>query len=118
MRKIITVAITGAAIALLAAPAFADTLTEVTTKGMVLTVMDMDIDITYTPDGKWVAKNDDLTAMLGAELTGGWRIDGNKLCTTSTVAPDEDCVVYPAGKTSGDSFEVSGGQGPAMVKIK
>jgi hypothetical protein len=118
MRRIITASITGAAIALLAAPAFADTLTEVTTKGMVLTVMGMDIDVTYTPDGKWAAKNDDLTAMLGAELTGAWRIDGDKLCTTSTVVPDEDCAVYPAGKTSGDSFEVSGANGPAMVKIK
>jgi hypothetical protein len=114
MRKLITIA----ALTAFAAPAFADTLTEVTTKGIVLTVMDMDIDITYTPDGKWAAKNDDLTAMLGAPLTGAWRVDGDKLCTTSTVAPDEDCVAYPADKKSGDSFEVSGSQGPAMVKIK
>ncbi len=110
------------ALALISAPALAQeaatTLQEVTTKGIVLTVMDMDIDVNYTPDGKWVARNDDLTAMLGSPLTGTWRIDGDKLCSVSTIAPDEDCAVYPAGKKSGDSFEVSGAQGPAMVRIK
>lgn len=98
------------AIAAIAAPAFADTLKEVTTKGIILTVMGMDIDVTYTPDGKF-------TAMEG-QVTGTWRIDGEKLCTTSNFAPDEECTVYPKDKKSGDTFELTGPAGTATIKIK
>ena len=59
------------ALALSAAPAFADTLQEVTSHGIVLNIQGMDIDVTYTPDGKF-------TAMDG-QVTGTWRIDGDKL---------------------------------------
>ena len=96
--------------ALLASPALADTLQEVTTKGMILIVQDQNIDVTFTPDGKFTA--------LDGQITGTWRIDGTKLCTTSNVAPDEQCVEYPTGKKSGDSFEVTGPQGSATIKIK
>ncbi|HEX3701576.1 MAG TPA: hypothetical protein VHV27_12980 [Phenylobacterium sp.] len=99
-----------AASAALAAPAVADTLQEVTTKGMVITVQDMQIDVAFTPDGKFTA--------LDGQVTGTWRIDGDKLCTTSSAAPDEQCVPYPKGKKSGDSFEVTGPQGSATVTIK
>ena len=57
-------------------------------------------DAQYMPDGKF-------TAMSG-QITGAWRIDGDKLCTSSRADPTEMCVVYPKGKKSGDSFEVSG----------
>ena len=93
-----------------ATPAAADTLQEVTTKGIVLSVQGMDIDVTYTPDGKF-------TAMDG-QVTGDWRRDGEKLCTKSNFDPTEQCVAYPKDKKSGDSFEVTGPQGPAMIKIK
>jgi hypothetical protein len=96
--------------ALIATPALADTLQEVTTHGMVLVVQDMNIDVVFTPDGKFSA--------LDGQITGTWRIDGNKLCTTSNAAPDEQCVEYPTGKKSGDSFEVTGPQGSATIKIK
>ena len=76
----------------------------------VLSVQGMDIDVTYTPDGKF-------TAMDG-QVTGDWRIDGDKLCTKSNFDPAEQCVAYPKDKKSGDSFEVTGPQGPAMIKIK
>jgi hypothetical protein len=100
-----------AAAVLAATPALAGTtLEEVTTKGIILNVQGMDIDVTYTPDGK-------LSAMDG-QITGTWRIDGDKLCTTSNVAPDEQCVEYPKDKKSGDSFEVTGPNGTATVKIK
>jgi hypothetical protein len=99
-----------AALAFAAAPALADTLQELTTHGMVLTVQGMDIDVTYTPDGKFSA--------LDGQVTGTWRIDGDKLCTTSNVDPTEQCVAYPHDKKSGDSFEVTGPQGSAMIKIK
>ena len=54
---------------------------------------------------------------MDGAVTGKWRIDGEKLCTSTDATPEE-CVVYPAGKKSGDSFEVTGAQGTATVKIK
>lgn len=99
-----------AAILALAAPAAADTLQEVTTKGIVLSVQGMDIEVTYTPDGKFTA--------LDGQVTGTWRIDGEKLCTTSNFEPAEQCVAYPTGKTSGDSFDVTGPQGTATIRIR
>jgi hypothetical protein len=106
MRKLII----GAALLALTAPAFADTLKEVTTKGIVLSVQGMDIDVTYTPDGKF-------TALDGA-VTGDWRIDGDKLCTKSNMSPAEECTAYPKDKKSGDSFELTGAQGTVTIKIK
>lgn len=104
-------AVAAAAVAL-SAPAFAQTTTlqEVTTKGIVLSAQGMDIDVTYKPDGSF-------TAMDGA-VTGKWRIDGEKLCTSSNFDPNESCTAYPAGKKSGDSFDVTSAQGTATIKIK
>lgn len=102
--------IAAAFLSLAAAPAFADTLQEITTKGMVLTAQGMDIDVTYTPDGKFTA--------LDGQITGTWRIDGTKLCTTSNFDPKESCTEYPTGKKSGDSFDITSPQGTATVKIK
>jgi len=99
-----------AAVLALATPALADTLQEVTTKGIVFNVQGMDVDVTYTPDGKFTA--------LNGQVTGEWRIDGDKLCTKSNYDPTEQCVEYPKGKKSGDSFDVTGPQGTATVKIK
>ena len=93
----------------IALPARAGTLQEVTTHGIVVTIADMDIDVSFTPDGKF-------TALNGA-VTGTWRIDGDKLCTAAEGQP-ESCSAYPADKKSGDVFEVSNEQGSAKVKIK
>ena len=98
-----------AAIAALAAPAFADTLKEVTTRGIVLSAQGFEIDVTYNPDGTF-------TAMEGA-VSGKWRIEGDALCTSAEGTPEE-CVVYPKDKKSGDSFEVTGQMGTATIKIK
>lgn len=92
-----------------ATSASADTLQEVTTRGVVVTAPSVTFDVAYTPDGKF-------TAMSG-QVTGTWRIDGDKLCTTSSYDPNEQCVVYPKGKKSGDSFDVTGPRGVATVKI-
>jgi len=111
MRNVIMVA---AALALgstaFATPAAADTLQEVTTHGIILTLGDTDIPVTYTPDGK-------LSAMDG-QVTGTWRIDGDKLCTTSTTDPNETCVAYPKGKKSGDTFTIEGAAGSVQIKIR
>jgi hypothetical protein len=102
--------IAAAALVAFATPALADTLQEVTTHGMVIMVQDMQIEVTFTPDGKFSA--------LDGQITGTWRIDGTKLCTTSNVDPNENCVEYPTGKKSGDSFDVTGPQGSATIRIK
>jgi len=101
------------AVAALAAPAFAQqasTLQELTTRGMVMEVSGMEIEVTYKPDGTFTAMDD--------QVTGKWRIDGDKLCTSSNFSPAEECVVYPTGKKSGDSFEVTSAQGTATIRIK
>ena len=94
----------------LALPAAADTLQEVTTHGMILVIQDMEIDVVYTPDGKFTAAD--------GQVTGTWKIDGDKLCTTSNFDPNETCTAYPHDKESGDSFDLTGPQGTATVKIK
>ena len=107
MRKLILAA---AAAALMATPALASTLTEVTSHGIILTLGDMDIPVTYTPDGKF-------TAMDGA-VTGTWKIDGDKLCTSSTADPNESCIAYPKDKKSGDTFMLETPNGSVQVKIR
>jgi hypothetical protein len=96
-----------------AAPAFADTLKDVTTKGVVLTTGGMEIDVTPKADGTFVAK----IVGLDGEIPGKWRLDGDKFCT-STEATPEECTLYPKDKKSGDTFEVTGSTGPVTVKIK
>lgn len=101
------------AVVALAAPAFAQTqstLQVLTTKGMVMEAGGMEIEVTYKPDGTFTAMDD--------QVTGKWRIDGDKLCTSSNFSPAEECVAYPTGKKSGDSFEVTGAQGTATIRIK
>jgi len=93
-------------------PAFAqgsDTLREVIAKGIVLGAGDSAIQVIYKPDGTFSA--------MGGQITGKWRIDGDKLCS-STEATPEDCVVYPRGKKSGDSFATTGARGTTSVTIK
>ena len=94
----------------LAAPAAAGTLEEVVKHGIVLTIEGMEIDVAYTPDGKF-------TAMDG-QVTGTWKIDGDKMCTSSNFDPTESCVAYPKDKKSGDTFELTSPQGTATIKIK
>ena len=109
MRTLLLAA-AAAALAAFATPALADTLQEVTTKGIILTIQGQDIEVTYTPDGKFMAAD--------GQVTGEWRIDGDKLCTKSNFDPTEQCVEYPKDKKSGDSFDLEGPQGVATIKIK
>ena len=91
-------------------PALGGTLEEVTTKGVVLMIQGQEIDVAYTPDGKFTA--------AGGQISGEWRIDGDKLCTKSSLQPEERCTAYPKDKKSGDSFEITGAMGAVTVKIK
>ena len=108
MRRLLIAA--AGLLAFAAMPAAADTLQEVTTHGMVLIIQDMEIDVGYTPDGKFTAAD--------GQVTGTWKIDGDKMCTTSNLDPNESCVEYPKGKKSGDSFELTSPQGTVTVRIK
>lgn len=94
----------------IATPAAAGTLQEITANGMILVVEGTEIDVQYTPDGKF-------TAMDG-QVTGTWRIEGEKMCTTSNFDPNEACIEYPKDKKAGDSFEVQGPMGSATIRIK
>ena len=113
MRKL-TAALGPLALAFLAlaaaVPARAGTLEEIVAHGMVVTIGDMDIAVSFTPDGKFSG--------LEGQLTGTWKIDGDKMCTTSNLDPSETCLVYPKDKKSGDSFDLTSAQGVAKVKIK
>ena len=110
MRRILFAAAAAILAVAGATPAFAGTLEEVVAHGIVLTVQGMDVDVAYTPDGKFTA--------LGGQVTGTWRIDGEKFCTTSNFQPEETCTVYPAGKKSGDSFDLTTPQGSVTIRIK
>jgi hypothetical protein len=109
MRRLL-IATAALGLAAAASPALADTVHEVISHGIVLTIGDMDIPVTYTPDGKF-------TAMDG-QVTGAWRIDGDKLCTSSNADPNETCVAYPKDKKSGDTFMLETPQGGVQVKIR
>lgn len=85
------------------------TLDYVTTKGVVMKVGGMEIDVTYTPDGKFTA--------FDGQVTGTWKRDGEKLCSTNSMDPAEVCITYPAGKKPGDSFEMDSPTGPFTVVI-
>ena len=105
-----TLLIAAAACAALATPAFADTLTEVTGHGIVLMLGDMNIEVAYTPDGKFTAAD--------GQITGTWKIDGEKLCTSSNFDPNVTCVAYPKDKKSGDTFTLDSPQGSVQIKIR
>ena len=108
MRKFAT----AAALALgLAAPVAADTLQHVTAKGVVMDVQGVSVPVTYKPDGTF-----SLEAM-GTAISGKWRIEGTRLCTSSEFQPEERCTEYPTGKSPGDAFEISGPRGTVKITI-
>ena len=87
----------------------ADTYKAVIAHGVVIVAPEMEIDVAFTPDGKF-------SAFKGMS-TGVWRIDGEKLCSTANETLIETCAIYPAGKKSGDTFEVNG-PGSSRVTIR
>jgi hypothetical protein len=109
MRKSL-IAVGAAVVAIaLAGPAAATTLEEVVKHGITIEAGDMSIVVKYTPDGKFTAAD--------GQVTGTWKIDGEKLCTTSNFDPNETCVVYPKDKKPGDSFDLTSAAGTAKVTI-
>ena len=103
------------AFALSAAPAVAqatnaDTYRAVIAHGVMIVTPEMAIDVTFTPDGKFTA--------LGGASTGTWHIDGDKLCSKANETLIETCAVYPAGKKSGDTFDVNAPGASVKIRIR
>ena len=100
--------------AILATPALAQeptTLQNVISRGITMKVFGLEVPVNYTPDGKWTARPP------GEVLTGTWRIEGDRLCTSADPDP-EVCAVYPPGKKSGDEFDVPGAMGPSVGVVR
>ena len=87
----------------------ADTYREILAHGVVIVLPEMEIDVKFTLDGKFTA--------LGGQSSGVWKIDGDKLCSTPNETLMETCGIYPAGKKSGDTFEIVAPSGRVTVRI-
>ncbi len=102
--KLKMLALGAAAIAL---PAFAqtapsDTLSEILSKGVSMSVAQMGItgDVAYKADGTFSG--------FDGQYEGTYKVDGAKLCTTSAaVGEDNACIEYPTGKKTGDKFKIT-----------
>ena len=102
--KLKLMALVAAAVAMpaLAQTPPSDTLTEVISKGVTITVAQMSMtgDVAYKPDGTFSG--------FDGQYEGTYKVDGSKLCSTSAaVGEDNTCVEYPAGKVSGDKFKIA-----------
>ena len=99
----------GGLLLLSAAPSFAQgetTLQYLLAKGAVIHATSrqgqpLEMHVTYKADGT--------TAMtvMGQELSGKWRADGDKFCTVNAMNPVESCFDIPAGKKPGDAFKAT-----------
>ena len=60
----------------------------------------LDMQVTY--------KDDSTSAMtvMGQQLDGKWRVEGEKFCTVNVMNPTESCFDIPPGKKPGDAFKV------------
>jgi hypothetical protein len=109
--KLLKLAI-AAGLMLAAAPAFADesvTIKTILEKGAKLSVMGMEFDLAYKPDGTYADPSG---------MGGKYRVDGKKLCLTPDALGQELCSEYPDDKKSGDSFEIQSDFGPILITIK
>lgn len=95
------------AIASFASAADAETLDEVTTRGIVARAFGIELNMDFTPDNRFTAMN--------GRFTGVWRIDGDRLCTIDDGQTVENCTTYPQGKRSGDTFEVTNHAGMVIT---
>lgn len=108
MKNLTRTLIAAGAILAFATPAFAQditTLQYVTTKGTLIKAdmqgQALELPMSYKADGTYT------TSAMGQEISGKWRIDGDKLCTINSMNPTESCIAYPAGKKPGDEFKVT-----------
>lgn len=86
-----------------------DTVKEVIAKGVMVSFGGMEVDFSYNADGTFSG--------AGGQFVGKYRTDGNKICITADMLPQELCQEYPDGKKSGDSFDLTSDLGASTVKI-
>lgn len=88
----------------------ADTYKAVIEHGIVIVTPDIGIDVTFMPDGKFTA--------MKALSSGTWKIVGDRMCSTPSETLIESCAVYPAGKKSGDTFELDAPGSRVTIRIR
>jgi len=66
-------------------------------------VIDYNADGTFTGD------------VSGTAFQGTYRLDGARLCPTSSLAASETCTTYPEGMASDDTFDVTS---PALGGVR
>lgn len=103
-----------AALLLATAPSLAqappsETLKAVLAKGAAFTVGGDNYEFIARPDGSY-------TDRAGAKK-GSYRVDGKSLCLTPVAYPQESCLMFPDGKSSGAQFDIQGDRGPVAVTI-
>lgn len=86
-----------------------DTLYYVVREGIVMTVQGHVIPIDYAEDGTFSG------AASGTRFEGTYRLEGNRICTASSLSMSETCTAYPEGKRPGDEFEVTS---PALGSVR
>lgn len=113
MKKIV---LSVAALALVA-PAFADddaapndTIAYMVAHGATVLAQGQEYVMTYKDDGSF----SDESGML----VGTWKASGNSHCITVDGLFEDMCSEYPAGKTSGDAFDIDTEMGPITVTLK
>ncbi|WP_156807888.1 hypothetical protein [Henriciella marina] len=90
-----------------------DTLYFVMRDGVVMTTQGHVIQIDYNEDGSFSGE------AAGTKFEGTYRLDGARLCSTSSLATSETCTAYPEGMKSGDEFEVvSPALGSVRIRIR
>lgn len=103
-----------AAVALLAAPAFAqgaaasDTVAAIVAKGVSIEIGGFAGTVDYKADGTFSG--------FDGMFSGTYKVDGNKICSESDLGAS--CAEYPDGKKSGDTFELPSEMGPMKVTIR
>ena len=92
-----------------ATPSFAQgetTLQYLLAKGVVIHATSrqgqpLEMHVTYKADGT------SAMTVMGKDLSGKWRVDGDKFCTVNAINPVEACFDIPPGKKPGDEFRVT-----------
>ena len=87
-----------------------DTVQEIIRHGLTMTVQDQKLAIFYGPNGQ-------LEGSLGI-LGGTWTAEGSRLCIDVPGFAENQCLTYPDGKKSGDSFVIEASGGPIPITIR
>ena len=86
-----------------------DTLYFVVRDGIGMSTQGHTMVIDYNDDGTFTGD------VSGTAFQGTYRLDGARLCATSSLAASETCTTYPEGMASGDTFDVTS---PALGGVR